>query len=189
MRDRDIRSALRQHLLSIHDQPPDTLILNELGLCSGAARVDVAVVNGSLNGYEIKSARDTLERLPGQAEIYGRTLDSVTVVASGSHLGKIKGMVPRWWGIMEAVAGPKGVVLSEIRSAKTNPAIEVLSVVQLLWREEALSILKDLGLDKGMHSKPRRVLWETIARALSRRQLRETVRRCLKSRPNWRSAA
>ena len=34
--------------------------VEELGVCRGRVRVDVAVVNGTLHGYEIKSDRDSL---------------------------------------------------------------------------------------------------------------------------------
>ena len=65
---------------------PQTLIVEELGIRQGAARVDVAVVNGSLHGYEIKSARDTLERLPKQSELYSSVFDTITLVTAENHL-------------------------------------------------------------------------------------------------------
>jgi len=36
----------------------------------GASRIDRAVVNGSVHGYEIKSETDDLTRLPAQARAY-----------------------------------------------------------------------------------------------------------------------
>src|SRR5690242_17854466 len=66
LRDRDVRKALKSKLLREHIADPRTLVLDELGLRHGACRVDIAVVNGSMHGYEIKSDSDTLERLPSQ---------------------------------------------------------------------------------------------------------------------------
>lgn len=64
--DIEIRSALhRKKLRQLHERA-DTLVIDELGLAHAKARVDVAVINGCLHGYEIKSAQDTLDRLAGQ---------------------------------------------------------------------------------------------------------------------------
>lgn len=187
MRDIDIRSALRQHLDRAHEHEPGTRIIDELGLCTGTARVDMAVVNGFLNGYEIKSELDTLERLPSQQEVYNKTLDSVTIVASGSHLAKIGEMVPGWWGINEAVAVDDEIMFGVIRPPNNNPAVDPLSIAQFLWRDEVLATLQGLGLDEGLRSKPRRVLWEKLVDSVDVDDLRAIVRQQLKSRKNWRS--
>ena len=68
MRDCDIRKALRKRLEEAHKGESGTRIVEEFGLCQGRARIDVAVFNGFINGFEIKSARDTLKRLPGQRD-------------------------------------------------------------------------------------------------------------------------
>lgn len=189
MRDRDIRSALRERLRELHREEPDTLIIDELGLCRGTARVDVAVVNGKINGFEIKSERDTLDRLPGQQEVYSKTLDEVTIVASGHHIDKIIDAVPNWWGVEEVGLEGGEVVFKTLREPAPNPDINPLALAQLLWRDEALAALKHLGLDKGMLSKPRRALWAKLSECLTLTELSSIVRQHLKSRPNWRSAS
>jgi len=57
MHDAAIRSALRATLEAEHANE-EALVLDELGLCRGRARVDMAVVTGALNGYEIKGDYD-----------------------------------------------------------------------------------------------------------------------------------
>lgn len=188
MRDYDIRTALKQKLKSINVIEPDTLIIDEVGLCKGAVRVDIAVVNGTFNGYEIKSEQDTLERLPLQEEVYSRTFDTVTIVTSGRHVNKIMERVPCWWGITEALMRGGEVWFQVIRQPALNPHIDPFSLVQLLWRDEAVTVLKERGLAEGMLSKPRRALWQRIADNLSVEELREVVRECLKARANWRAA-
>lgn len=188
MRDRDIRIALRKRLIGLHPEP-DTLIIDELGLCHGTARVDVAVVNGQINGFEIKSERDTLDRLPGQQKVYSKTLDQVTMVASGLHIQKIMDTVPEWWGVLEARFEEGHVAFKTHREPAPNPDIDPKALAELLWREETLAALKQIGQDKGMLSKPRRVLWAKLAECLTLAELSALVREQLKSRPNWRSAA
>src|SRR5215211_7159088 len=115
MRDIDIRATLWRELRCAHRHEPDTIVLDELGLCQGSARVDVAVVNGFITGYEIKSERDTLARLPAQQEIYSKALDSVTIIVGASHAEKVVELIPSWWGITEAVLEGGGVRLQKIR--------------------------------------------------------------------------
>src|ERR1700735_5066660 len=102
MRDLDIRRELRQQISRVHTGDPDTLVVEELGLCQGLARVDVAVINGSIHGYEIKSDQDTLSRLPAQAVTYNRVLDFVTIVVGSCHVQRIRQSIPRWWGLSVA---------------------------------------------------------------------------------------
>lgn len=187
MRDIDIRRKLRVDK-RLHFGDPDTRIVEELGLCQGIARVDIAVVNGSIHGYEIKSERDTLARLPGQIDIYNRTLDFVTVVSAPSHVGKIRQIVPRWWGIWTAVANGDGDRLEISRASRPNPNVDQFSLAQLLWREEALEALEGLGLATGIRSKPRRELWKHLASALTLEELGRIVRDRLRARSaDWRS--
>lgn len=60
--DYDIRVSLKETLANEH-KGTDTIIVDELPICWGDARIDLAVINGRINGYEIKSDRDTLDRL------------------------------------------------------------------------------------------------------------------------------
>lgn len=189
MRDRDIRSVLRNRLNAEHSNDPDTLVMDELGLCQGIARIDIAVVNGSINGFEIKSERDTLDRLSGQQQIYSRALNQVTIVAGGSHIHKVLSSVPEWWGVERAEAAPNGIILMTLREPENNPSIDAYAVAQLLWRNEALSILTERGLEKGMLSKPRRALWTKLAADLQIDELCTVVRQQLKARVNWRSGS
>ncbi|MDQ3820924.1 MAG: sce7726 family protein, partial [Acidobacteriota bacterium] len=175
MRDRDIRTALREELKNAYKDDLGTIFIDELGLCTGNARVDMAVVNGSLNGYEIKSERDTLQRLPHQIEIYGRALDQVTIVASGLHIEKIINLVPEWWGVTEAYSQDGIVQFKIIRTPQTNPTVDAFSLVQLLWREEALALLKTLGAERGMMSKPRRTIWRKLTELKSVEELGQLV--------------
>ena len=66
MRDSDIREVLLDSWQKKYFSDESTRVFEELGLCQGDARVDVAVVNGSIHGFEIKSERDSLDRLSNQ---------------------------------------------------------------------------------------------------------------------------
>lgn len=188
MRDLDIRRALHRDLARQHDGETGTLFLDEFGLCQGDVRVDVAVLNGSIAGYEIKSERDTLDRLPRQQAAYSRVLDEATLIASEKHLEAAKELVPLWWGLVAASEDGGDVRLHTLRAAARNPSLDPLALAQLLWRDEALDLLSELGLDSGIRGKPRAVLWRRLAASVSLELLRDLVRERVKARGNWRSA-
>ena len=125
----------------------------------------MAVINGELVGYELKSDSDTLERLPYQSEIYSKVFDRVTMVAGAKHYKKALAMVPRWWGCNVATMHDGVVTLKAVRTAKPNPTLDVRVLVQLLLKEEAIALLAEHDLHAA--GAPRR--WRTSARASSRK--------------------
>jgi hypothetical protein len=60
-----------------------------LGLAHAKSRFDVAVINGRIQGYEIESAKNTLDRLATQIDIYRQTLQKLTIVAASKHVAGI----------------------------------------------------------------------------------------------------
>jgi hypothetical protein len=189
MRDGDVRKALHVQLQSEHAAELDqTLFVDELGLC-GQVRVDVAVVNGSLSGYELKSENDTLRRLPTQVEVYSRVLDFATLVVAKKHAAHARACLPSWWGLIEAESAADGsVTLKRRRRGRMNPSVDPLALAQLLWRDEALAELEARGMARGVRSKPRLEIWQRLSVELPLEELREVVRLRLKGRQGWRSA-
>ncbi|MCK4553491.1 sce7726 family protein [Candidatus Parcubacteria bacterium] len=187
--DQDIRVALRKILDKSCQEEPNTKIIEELGITHGAARVDIAVVNGDIHGYELKSDKDTLNRLPGQIEIYNSVLDRVTLVVGKNHLHEAVKIIPEWWGITIAkiINYDQTVSLYNIREPKQNPKPDYIAIAALLWREEALSILEELNKADGVRSKTRSIIYGRLAKELTGQKLKERVRECLRTRTNWRS--
>lgn len=187
MRDLEIRRALRQRLTTDFGGDPTTLIVEELGICRGTVRADMAVVNGALKGFEIKSERDNLSRLPGQASAYNKVFDTVTIVVAARHLRNVEAMVPAWWSIFRADDNGRACPdLVRIRGEGLNLDVDPFALVQLLWRDEALQAVEANGLAAGLRSKPRRYLWSALAENVKLADLRELVRMQLKSRTRWR---
>lgn len=182
MRDIDIRRVLCKQLRATYRDDPGTLIVEELGVRQGAARVDIAVVNGFLQGYEIKSAKDTLDRLPNQSKLYSTVFDNVTLVTSEEHLEPSINTIPEWWGVVLADTDAHGVFLVTVREAATNASVDSFALVQLLWREEALQLLRNKNAATGYLSKPRTTIWQRVCEVYSLDELREAVRSFLKER-------
>lgn len=187
MKDSDIRQVVLSDLGRKYESDTDTVIIEELGLCQGEARVDIAVVNGLIHGFEIKSDQDTLKRLPGQAVIYNRVLDYVSLVVGSKHLDEALKVVPKWWGVIIAEEKFGQVDLKARRKGKSNPNVDPFALVQLLWRGEAFEALKDRNLHRGLSNKSRTILWEKLADQLPINEVVALVMHILKSRENWRS--
>lgn len=187
MRDADVRVSLHAWLHDRHQNELDTTrILDEMDI-AGQVRVDTVVLNGSFAGFEIKSASDTLRRLPRQVEIYSQVLDYATLVVARNHSPKAKALLPRWWGVIEATSTRDGVKLRTIRKSKRNATVDPMTLCTLLWRNETLAELERLDVALGIRSKPNRVLWERLAQTVSPDELRDIVRERLKLRPGWRA--
>jgi len=185
MHDRDVRDAILTRLNAEHEHDTDTRIVEEMGVWAGSVRVDVAVINGELSGYELKSDRDTLARLPLQADIYSRVFDKMYLVVGERHAPKARRIIPRWWGVIVAKSRNGAITLSEVREAKVNPSPELFLVSQLMWKEEALAVLERHGLAKGWRSRTADAIHRHLSESLSAEQLSEAVRSTLKARVNW----
>ena len=188
MNDCNLRLAVKRKVLARHAKAPDTRIVEELGLQHGLARVDIAVVNGIIHGYELKSDKDTLKRLPRQIQIYSSVLDKVTLVVGIRHAIEAITLVPDWWGIKIVRAGARGAFKFECyRTAHLNPRLDSLSVCKLLWRDEALTLLAELGAADQVRYKARALVYARLAEVADLPSIQERVRRQLKFRTTWRS--
>lgn len=168
--DHIIRAELRQRIekelaeYRAHTEKPAG-IFEELGVSHGRARIDMAVVNGVMHGYEIKSDKDTLSRLFDQMNEYNEVFDKITLVVGQRHLFDAIHRIPEWWGITLAkIDTDQQVVFFSIREAKQNENSQVpISIARMLWRAEALRILEERNAADGIRSKSRSVIHEKLA--------------------------
>jgi hypothetical protein len=187
LNDAIIRQSFHHKKLRKHHAASDTLVLDELGLQHGRCRADIAVVNGHLVGYEIKSDDDSLNRLAQQVDAYNAVFDNITAVVGTRHLVGVDRMVPGWWGLMIASKGQRGAVHFEtVRRATMNLSSDDFSVAQLLWRSEAEEELVKIGFTGKILKQNRSTLYKELIKTLGARKLRKVVRQRLKSRTGWR---
>lgn len=183
MLDVDIREALRHAIRAVHGRDPDTVVVDELGVLQGSARVDVAVVNGLLHGYEIKSERDSLARLPSQVSYYSKVFDLVTLVLSQRHLSQAMAMIPHWWGVTVAVPSKSGrVKLISRRKSSINPSVSARDLAELLWSDDVIRLLDARNAARGLRGKNRHILWDKLCDVYSIDELRSEVRSRIKAR-------
>ena len=70
-------------------------------------------------------------------------------------------IVPEWWGITTVCVNGSVTFTCE-RKPRRNPAIDPTTLVRLLWRDEAMAALLDLGRRRPEVRASRSSLWDEI---------------------------
>lgn len=186
--DQDIRRALHTSLQKKSFISESHLIVDELSLEHGRNRVDIAVFNNYIHGYEIKSSKDNLLRLQNQLSQYSKSLQKVTFVVAENHYENVMLATPEWCGLILAVKGPRGGInLRSIRRAKLNPHVDFFSLAHILWKSEAIDLLYQNGITQKLEHKTRKELYQQLSLVLNVQQLALAIKVKLMKRGNWRA--
>jgi hypothetical protein len=179
-RDVDIRKVLLEGLEAKYSDRDHDLIVEEFG-CK-AARADVAVINGVLHAYEIKSDSDSLDRLPSQIDAYQGVFEYVTLVCGRRLLERARTAIPDWWGLQRAEFKDGSISIRELRAPKPNPNQSPLAVAKMLWKTEALVVLRKYGR-RGITSRcTADEVWNAVAAHVPIAELSNEVRQAIKAR-------
>ena len=188
MRDQVIRQAFHKTILKSAHDDAETFVVDELGLKNGEIRADIAVLNGKLVGYEIKTENDTLTRLPFQVEAYSEVFDKAFIIVSSNHLDKAVESIPDWWGIYTITAtGNDNYSFPCVRKAKLNKKQSSFSLAQLLWKAEALEVANVLLRHNIKPKTSKHEVYDVISGTCSSKKLSKIVIKYLKQRENWRT--
>ncbi len=190
MNDEEIRQNFHRKILRRQHAQKNTLVIDELGLNHGKCRADIAVINGYLAGYEIKSNKDSLRRLEEQVKSYNAVFDKISIIVGDRYIDSIHNYIPKCWGIIISIRGQRGTInFVTNRKAQTNKNINPLAMARLLWRNEAAEILMQKQMPPKILRQPRALLYECLVDILNTSELRKNVRVYLKKRKNWRCPA
>lgn len=172
----EAREQVREHAVS--GSRGNACSVYEFWLPHFNTRADVAVVGDALQGFEIKTARDTLNRLPRQVEAYSHVFDLCSAVVTEGHVANTLELLPNWWGVILIDDSSR---ISRIRQPRPNRMIDPEILVRLLWRDEAYQALDRIGAcpDPTMN---RSSLWTHLVSRLHLDTLREVVRHALLTR-------
>lgn len=176
MKDKDIREYLMPYL---KEEYMGDKIIEEWGTM-GRVVLDLAIVGDTtLTGLEIKSDKDTLSRLPNQVRYYNFLCDYNYLVVSKKYIDEAESHIPSTWGI---------IYVTEEDIIIRRPAMEnknrLLYMVNSLWRDELISVLKENSI-KGYSGKNCRQLAQLIIKNLDELTIRKIVCHKLKARINW----
>ncbi|WP_050872384.1 sce7726 family protein [Comamonas testosteroni] len=116
MNELEIKSLLQAKLASSqHGQ--GAAFVSELFIDEFSRRADLVMANGKLSAFEIKSEKDSLDRLDGQLSTYVKLFEQVTVVCAERHQAGVQNLAPENVGIWLLTAAGSIKVL---RRAKTQ---------------------------------------------------------------------
>lgn len=186
MKDPCIRQLLKDTELQHFFNDSNSKVVEELSLPVAKARIDVAVINGSLHGYEIKSASDTLQRLPSQIEAYTKVFDYLSIVTENKYEERILDFIAPWIGLI-VCNDKKGIkTIKQVRKPKLNKEKQGFFIAKLLWREELIDILFKHQIP--FRKKDRNwLLCEALSSSLDIDDVSFIVRDKLKKRADWKT--
>ncbi|MBY5645852.1 sce7726 family protein [Rhizobium ruizarguesonis] len=141
--DADIRTPLLAWLRSQHPDHLTAKMLEEFKMPRPSARIDVALVNGEMSGFEIKSDRDTLNRLAVQIPAFSRLFDRMSLVTTRKHLAEARTKIPSWWGIV-VFRDDGSFEIS--RMSKRNRKIDVAALLFALTKRELALVARAAGV-------------------------------------------
>ena len=174
-----VRESLRSELLAMW--PGLSEALYEFWVPRTNERADVVAIGSRLWGFEIKTDRDTLARLPRQVEAYSRLFDRCAVVVAERHLDAALGLIPDWWGAASIHADGDALTFRVTRWGKSNRDVDAETLVRLLWRDEARCILASHGAEPDARAS-RASMWQLLLGALDVKELQSAVCQALLNR-------
>lgn len=182
----DIRVNLRGWVCAHLSTGAHDVLIDELGFVNRhegktvdlSFRADLALANGRLVAFEIKSGADSLKRWPDQCEAYSNVFDEIWLCTHGRHLEKALSVTPKGIGIL--IADDLGG-LAVLRHAQLNQKTNSFDLSGLLWRNE----LEELCIEHDIKFRSRETKSEIrklVSRTVPHEALREFVLRQLKMR-------
>mgnify|MGYP003293590024 FL=1 len=138
---------MREVLFDYYESTNERLRIFE-ELCIAKSRADAILVRENcLIGFEIKSDRDSLERLESQVKNYSKFCNLCYIVTGNKHIDKITEYVPETYGIIKIFYDENKKLSLEIVREATRKPKEALKrklkhQLSLLWRPEIVSIAK-----------------------------------------------
>jgi len=186
MNDFDIREALLTELTEKYKDDSRARVFNEFSLRHGLNRIDLIVLNEDLHGFEIKSDKDSLERLFDQMRVYNSIFDKVTLVIGWRHYETAMKIIPEWWGVQLACStSEESVEIYEFREPTKNPNIDAFSLATLLWKSEAIEMMEQYGLARDLSGKNRKDIYRELIKGVNLDSLKQGVVEVLRSRKYW----
>jgi len=110
----------------------------------GGCKADVVILNGTATAYEVKSERDSLNRLERQVCAYRSVFARVYVISADEHIHAVQEAVPNDVGILQLNGRHQ---ISTLRDAQEGQErISPTAILDSVRTREAALILKFLGI-------------------------------------------
>ncbi len=182
----EIRAFVKTQLPRLVRSSSKAFLIEEMEVCSGRARIDLAVICDQLIGIEIKGPKDDVTRLPAQEKAYSQCFDLVVLVVHESLAEKASVLIPNWWGLVVGQHKGGRIRYRFKRRPGANPNLNLETLLSLLWREEIDALLSNLvgGIPKSRATK-KTIRAELLAQ-IEPPILRHASLQKLRERADWR---
>ncbi|MPQ76821.1 sce7726 family protein [Hydrogenovibrio sp. JE_KL2] len=192
---RHTESTIKLHLIEWLEENGylnDAVVINELPVAdrsrtSFARRIDIAVANGKLLGFEIKSEYDSLDRLEGQLKLYHKRFDKVFVVCAPKFTSKVLEIASPSTSVIEFENDGQKLRFKVAQKGKITLKKSANDLLSFVNQKEILSKLKQKKVNV-KNSLSRSELYELCSNVLSIKDIRtlsiETLKQNYRSRHN-----
>lgn len=183
-----IRALVKSRLGRLIPGSSSALIVEEMEVCSGQARVDFAVIGDQFIGIEIKSPKDSVARLPRQAQAYSQCFDIVVLIVHETLYERAKMLIPPWWGVVFGGKTGNRVRYQFYRLPEKNPHQDIAQILALLWRNELDGLLNTYLGYSSLPKESKRSLRSRLLAEVDAAELRKASLLKLRERKEWRGA-
>lgn len=173
-----LKAAVVDRLLSAGVLDADSVLISELTVANWGHRTDMVLANGRLWGFELKSDRDSLDRLPCQLRAFSNLFEKLIVVVAEKFEEKAALLVQEVEGAGLWIAKRSGEIVERVRPKTT--ALKPEGAISLMTAEELRALLRTHGT-KGLRSHSRAELVQ-LAMDLPAMTLAEGARSAIKER-------
>lgn len=136
------RSALTQKIVLGRHNLRTATVLNEFRV--GSSKVDLVILNGTSSAYEIKSERDSFQRLSNQLADYLTAFARVNVVTSPRQEREALRFAPAEVGIL--VLSSRFRLQTAREAAHAPERTDPVAILSTLRVEEATRVLRELNV-------------------------------------------
>lgn len=178
MAEAKLKAAVVDRLMSTGVLDADSVLVSELTVANWTHRTDMVVANGRLWGFELKSDRDSLDRLPTQLVAFSALFEKLVVVVAEKFESRATQLVQEVEGVGLWISRKSGELVERIRP-KVMP-LDAGSAISLMTSEELRLMLRARGL-RGLHGARRKELVD-LASHLSAAELADAARSAIKAR-------
>lgn len=144
----EIRESLKVWVKKMFGLDKDDILINELGFynkCMSSTvdksfRADLALANGRLVGFEIKSEKDSLKRWESQKVAYTNVFDEVWLCTHVKHMNNALEITPKHIGLILCDNFSSMTVYR--KAVRCHGMNNIYDLAGLLWRAEIDELAK-----------------------------------------------
>lgn len=176
-RDADMRAALEMWL-RLQQHESEIRLIHEFVIPRPSARIDLALINGRISGYEIKSDVDSLSRLPAQMHSYSKIFEHLSFVTTERKSKSILQKTPEWCGV---IAISREGRFKTLRKMKLNRNVDAKCLLYSLDKVSIGKIVKTELPKKYNRSFKKKELIEICLKNMAKSKIIKACRNTLKA--------